>query len=150
MNMKKICMFLALLIVQSMVISARDMFPVRQLTTDPTQDGFATWSPDGKKIAFNSTRSGNFDIWIMDIEFMMSTYHHLEKPVELMRNTIPCLKKDGFLVVVERDPIKTSQSGRESTSREELTRMTKEAGYELIKVNTDLLERDNIYFLKVK
>jgi hypothetical protein len=67
-----------------------------------------------------------------------------------MRNTIPCLKKDGFLVVVERDPIKTSQSGRESTSREELTRMTKEAGYELIKVNTDLLERDNIYFLKVK
>jgi dipeptidyl aminopeptidase/acylaminoacyl peptidase len=148
--MKKICMFLALLMVRSMVISAQDMFPVRQLTTDPTQDGFATWSPDGKKIAFNSTRSGNFDIWIMDIEFMMSTYHHLEKPVELMRNTIPCLKKDGFLVVVERDPIKTSQSGRESTSREELTRMTKEAGYELIKVNTDLLERDNIYFLKVK
>jgi Tol biopolymer transport system component len=77
MNMKKICMFLALLMVRSMVISTQDMFPVRQLTTDPTQDGFATWSPDGKKIAFNSTRSGNFDIWIMDIEFMVSTYHHL-------------------------------------------------------------------------
>jgi len=26
------------------------------------------WSPDGKKIAFNSTRSGNFDIWIMDVD----------------------------------------------------------------------------------
>jgi TolB protein len=28
----------------------------------------AVWSPDGKKIAFNSTRSGNFDIWIMDVD----------------------------------------------------------------------------------
>jgi Tol biopolymer transport system component len=27
----------------------------------------ASWSPDGKKIAFTSTRSGNFDIWIMDL-----------------------------------------------------------------------------------
>ena len=27
----------------------------------------ANWSPDGEKIAFTSTRSGNFDIWIMDI-----------------------------------------------------------------------------------
>lgn len=28
----------------------------------------ASWSPDGSKIAFNSTRSQNFDIWIMDID----------------------------------------------------------------------------------
>jgi TolB protein len=26
------------------------------------------WSPNGKKIAFTSTRSGSFDIWIMDVE----------------------------------------------------------------------------------
>jgi hypothetical protein len=52
MNMKKICMFLALLMVRSMAISAQDMFPVRQLTTDPTQDGFATWSPDGRLVVY--------------------------------------------------------------------------------------------------
>ncbi len=27
----------------------------------------AIWSPDGTKIAFTSTRTGNFDIWIMDV-----------------------------------------------------------------------------------
>ena len=43
------------------------MFHARQLTNDPAQQGFATWSPDGSMIAFNSTRSGNFDIWIMDV-----------------------------------------------------------------------------------
>src|SRR4030042_921856 len=86
----------------------------------------------------------------VDIAFMVSTYHHLEKPVDMMRNTIPCLNKDGILVIVERDPVKTGQTGRESTSREKLTRDANEAGFELIKVNSELLERDNIYFLKVK
>ena len=28
----------------------------------------AVWSPDGNRIAFTSTRSGNFDIWMMDID----------------------------------------------------------------------------------
>jgi Tol biopolymer transport system component len=27
-----------------------------------------SWSSDGKRIAFTSTRSGNFDIWIMDVD----------------------------------------------------------------------------------
>jgi len=83
-----------------------------------------------------------------DIAFMVSTYHHLEKPVEMMRNTIPFLKKDGILVIVERDPVKTGQTGNESTTREKLTKQANEAGFELVKVNSELLERDNIYFLK--
>jgi ubiquinone/menaquinone biosynthesis C-methylase UbiE len=86
----------------------------------------------------------------VDIAFMVSTYHHLEKPVEMMRNTIQCLKKDGVLVIVERDPVKTGQTGSESTSREKLNREANEAGFKIVDVNSDLLERDNIYFLKVK
>jgi ubiquinone/menaquinone biosynthesis C-methylase UbiE len=86
----------------------------------------------------------------VDIAIMISAYHHFDRPVEMLRNTIPCLKKDGILVVVERDPLKTGISGREATSREKMIREATESGYELIKVNTDLLERDNIYFFRVK
>ena len=85
-----------------------------------------------------------------DIAFMVSTYHHLEKPVEMMRNTIPCLKNDGILVIVERDPVKTGQTGSESTSREKLKGEAEKAGFEIVRINSELLERDNIYFLKPK
>ncbi|MBI5021333.1 MAG: PD40 domain-containing protein [Ignavibacteriales bacterium] len=37
------------------------------LTENGHNEG-AAWSPDGKRIAFTSTRSGSFDIWIMDVD----------------------------------------------------------------------------------
>lgn len=38
--------------------------PIR-LTYDPAVDSYPTWSPDGKWIAFQSNRKGNFDIFVM-------------------------------------------------------------------------------------
>lgn len=40
----------------------------RQLTTHPANDRKATWSPDGKWIAFESTRSGKSQIWLITPE----------------------------------------------------------------------------------
>ena len=37
----------------------------RQLTTNPAHDRNAVWSPDGKWLAFESNRSGNFQIWLI-------------------------------------------------------------------------------------
>lgn len=41
---------------------------VSQLTNDPGYDAEATVSPLGDKIVFTSTRSGDLDLWIMDID----------------------------------------------------------------------------------
>lgn len=41
---------------------------VRRLTTSPGIDTEPVFSPDGSKIAFASTRSGNLDIWVMNAD----------------------------------------------------------------------------------
>jgi Tol biopolymer transport system component len=38
----------------------------RQITLDG--GGSPTWSPDGSQIAFVSGRSGNSDIWVIDVD----------------------------------------------------------------------------------
>jgi hypothetical protein len=40
----------------------------RRLTSDPSQDVGATWSPDGKRIAFISDRGGAWGIWVMNAD----------------------------------------------------------------------------------
>jgi len=39
---------------------------LRQLTEDVHVDRMPRWSPDGQRIAFISTRTGKFEIWMMD------------------------------------------------------------------------------------
>ena len=38
------------------------------LTRNPGQDNYATWSPDGKKIAFISNRDGGYDVYVMEVK----------------------------------------------------------------------------------
>lgn len=41
---------------------------LQQLTTEPGYDAEATVSPDGQKIVFTSTRSGDLELWTMNID----------------------------------------------------------------------------------
>jgi ubiquinone/menaquinone biosynthesis C-methylase UbiE len=84
----------------------------------------------------------------LDIAFMINVYHHLDKPVELIRSIIPTLKPDGKLVIVEHDPIKLGYRS-ESTAKEKMIRQAGQAGYELIKIE-DFLPKDYIYFFRPK
>lgn len=84
----------------------------------------------------------------LDIAFMIGTYHHLEKPVKLIRNIIPALKLDGMLVIVENDPEKSGWTSH-TTPKDVLIAQVGQAGFELVKMDT-FLERDNIYFFQPK
>lgn len=54
MSMKKMILF-CLALGLGVMSSGQDMYPPRQLTFDPAQNGFATWAPDGKSIIFQHT-----------------------------------------------------------------------------------------------
>ncbi|NLF11958.1 MAG: hypothetical protein GX597_09380 [Anaerolineaceae bacterium] len=41
---------------------------VWRITDGEGSDGWPTWSPDGRRIAFHSDRSGNWDIWVVNAD----------------------------------------------------------------------------------
>jgi Tol biopolymer transport system component len=41
---------------------------ITRLTTDTSNNRFPVWSPDGSKIAFESDRTGLYQVWVMDAD----------------------------------------------------------------------------------
>ena len=51
---------------QDLYVSGSDGRNQRRLTNDPARDRGPAWSPDGRRIAFFSDRSGSYEIWTID------------------------------------------------------------------------------------
>jgi SAM-dependent methyltransferase len=85
----------------------------------------------------------------LDIAFMVNVYHHLERPVPLVRNIIPALKQEGILAIVERDPAKVSNSFSHATAKSTLIREVEEAGFEFVRLD-DFMEECNLYIFQLK
>jgi len=91
-----------------------------------------------------------FPMGALDLAFMVLTYHHLAKPVELLKNLIPSLKPDATIVIIDPDPERDEdRGGHESTSVEKMRRDAYRAGLQVVRIET-FLERDNIFVLQVK
>jgi len=82
----------------------------------------------------------------LDIAFMTNTYHHLEKPVELVRNLLPALKENGILAIVERDKDRSIYKDEATTQKDFIAQMD-QAGFEVITIDTSMQE-DNIYIAR--
>ena len=79
----------------------------------------------------------------LDMIFIISSYHHFDDPVELMKNARQALKKDGKVAIGEWVKKKNSSLG-EGRTPEKLEEEMNKAGYKLEKVDKSL-EENGIY-----
>jgi Tol biopolymer transport system component len=52
--------------IEDLFVVRSDGSGLRQLTDDPYRDRWPRWSPDGGQLAFQSNRSGQYEIWAID------------------------------------------------------------------------------------
>lgn len=80
---------------------AQDRFPVTRLTSDPAQEGFASWAPDGTYLVHSSFSWGDSlgrnGIWKIEIDRKVST--HLFSGIA----EHPKLSPDGRFIVFDSD-----------------------------------------------
>ncbi len=84
----------------------------------------------------------------LDLVFMVYAYHHLDRPVDMLKSIRPCLKPGATVVVIDPDPVK-SPGERESeyTRREKIAREAEAAGFEIAREET-FLPGDALFILK--
>ncbi|MBN1938091.1 MAG: methyltransferase domain-containing protein [Candidatus Aminicenantes bacterium] len=86
----------------------------------------------------------------LDAVIMVLTYHHLARPIDLLRNLIPALKPGAIVAVLDPDAKKDpGMPESEYTSKSKIQQEARRAGFELVRTE-DFLPKDNLFILRVK
>ncbi|MGB2906631.1 MAG: class I SAM-dependent methyltransferase [Candidatus Aminicenantaceae bacterium] len=84
----------------------------------------------------------------LDVIFIISSYHHFDDPVALLRNARPALKPDGVLAIGEWLPRDENEGGYQTP--DELVASMKEAGFKLDRIETFLQKNNmNLYIFRI-
>lgn len=83
----------------------------------------------------------------LDMIFIVNSYHHFSKPIELLQHAKPALKSSRTLVIIEGVPDRYGSASSHATPKEELISQAKEAGYSFDRVVAEL-QRDDIYIFR--
>ena len=86
---------------------------------------------------------------MLDMVFMVNSFHDLAKPVELLDNLAPSLKPEARVVIMDRDPAKLSDRSRHFLTRQEVLDTIRKSKFELDRIETFLPEH-NLYMIKLK
>jgi len=102
----------------------------------------ARWGIENVETVLGDVMDPKLPAGSLDLIFVISSYHHFDDPVKLLRNAKPALKPTGILAVGEWLP-EDKDSG-EGTPPELMTTQMKEAGYKLDRIET-FLKANNMY-----
>jgi SAM-dependent methyltransferase len=81
---------------------------------------------------------------MLDLVYVINSYHHFDDPVALLENVIPSLKPEGRLVIIEHDWDKYGdKAGWHCKHQNDLIDEVYRSGFYLVDIMT-FLEKDNI------
>ncbi len=102
----------------------------------------ARWGLDNVETIIGEVTDPKLPEAELDFIFIISSYHHFDDPVALLRNARAALKTDGVLAIGEWLP--SDENDRRYNSPEEMEAEMAAAGYQLERIET-FLEANNLY-----
>ncbi|MFZ2053039.1 MAG: class I SAM-dependent methyltransferase [Candidatus Aminicenantales bacterium] len=102
----------------------------------------ARWGIDNVETILGEVKDPKLPQGSLDLIFIISSYHHFDDPVELLRNARPSLKPTGVLAIGEWLP--RDENSEEATTPKAMEAQMKEAGYRLDRIET-FLKDNNLY-----
>ncbi|MBD3414684.1 MAG: methyltransferase domain-containing protein [Candidatus Aminicenantes bacterium] len=116
---------------------------------DYLKDRCERWDLENVEIILGEATDPRLPQGILDLIFIVSSYHHFDDPVSLLRKARGALKPDGRLAIVEWIP--WNKNDDEGTTPQEMEAEMNTAGYQLKRTESlDVAKKLNIYIFWVK